>query len=287
MTTAAMTIGMSLRTAYLAGDGDIIDRKLLGDPDKWLAQLRGRGVDRIELRVVGPDTSPDQAVAAYRRVRDAGMDVSIHGALPPIDCGENWPATSPAFVQLVDLLAADNQSPCAVALHAYAARDGNRDELASRTVARLRQMLAWIDRQAAPIHLALEVNRAKQTIDPGADYDGVLVMVSRIDHPRLGICWDFGHSCANARNDLSPLMPPVGFAARVAHTHIHDLAPSGETHWPLTEGRVPLDAYAAALRDADYAGVWNLELSPERFADAVDAPQCALDSVDRLKSFKA
>jgi len=51
----------------------------------------------------------------------------------------------------------------------------------------------------------------------------------------------------------------------VIHTHVHDMSPEGQTHWPLDGGRVPLARNARLLRRAGYRGLYCLELSPDRF----------------------
>ena len=52
------------------------------------------------------------------------------------------------------------------------------------------------------------------------------------------------------------------------HTHIHDLYPGTDaTHWPLTCGTIPLFNNVKLLKAGGYSGLYNLELSPERFKD--------------------
>ena len=77
-----------------------------------------------------------------------------------------------------------------------------------------------------------------------------------------GFCWDIGHAFWNVTHGKMDLQAPTGFVAGVIHTHLHDLAADGQTHWPFSEGRVPLATYLEALRGVGYQGVFNLEMYP-------------------------
>ena len=91
------------------------------------------------------------------------------------------------------------------------------------------------------------------------------------------MCWDMGHTTMNVLDGRMPHLPPAAFLDRVIHTHIHDLrtaSPSAardslETHHPLTHGVVRVDEYLDLLHDRGYDAVLDLELSPQRFPDAV------------------
>jgi sugar phosphate isomerase/epimerase len=73
------------------------------------------------------------------------------------------------------------------------------------------------------------------------------------------------------------------FLDNVIHTHIHDLSPGGETHWPLTESVVPLADFVLSLKEKNYAGTYNLELRPERWQKVIDAKTGIFESISILK----
>jgi len=282
MIEAAPRLGMSLTPRYLAGDPGAVEHNHYGPVDTFLEELRRASVSSIELRAIGPGSDIEQSLAALQRVHDAGLAATIHGALPPATCGDNWPTAVPALLAAMERLRDLSAAPCPITLHAYAEPDGDITSLATQTAQRLTAMADWIEREAMPVTLALELNRAKATIDPSVTYAGVLEMQRGAGRANVGICWDFGHTWSNVeRHGLAP-DAPAEFAAAVIHTHIHDLGSTGKTHWPLTEGRLPLERSVHALQGAGYMGVWNLELSPERFADEGNVRKKVLGSVERL-----
>lgn len=276
-------IGMSLATRYLSGDTETLETRLFGRPEMFLETLARSGVDSIEMRTISADTPPQTALNALERVWAAGLEVTIHGTLPPLSAGSNWQEALPGFIKAVERLAEhDPHSPCPVTVHAYSTHGYAPETLAKSTAERLTAMAEWLDTEQLPVELMLELNRAKNSPDPSTTYEGVLSMHEQVAHRRLGICWDFGHTYANVRNGLMNSTPPPDFVRAVGHTHIHDLGATGRTHWPLDEGRLPLSDYVRSLRETGYNGVWNLELSPDRFVDEGDVKERVLESAERL-----
>ena len=153
------------------------------------------------------------------------------------------------------------------------------DVLAERTVETLGTLLGG----GGGVDVALELNRVKGRNDPGVDYDSLLAIRARVGDARLGFCWDFGHTCHNMRKGCLPSYPPPAFLQGVIHTHIHDLGPGDQTHWPLGRGLVPVGRWVGLLADAGYGGVLNLELEPGRFADGLDLRTATLESVALLR----
>ena len=151
------------------------------------------------------------------------------------------------------------------------------------TISALQQLLEERDKRNAPFRFALEINKSKAKVDPSFTWEGVSSIVEEIDHPALGICWDFGHAHYNHRIGSISAEPPETFLRRVIHTHIHDLSPEDITHWPLCEGVVPLARNCELLHDAGYQGVYNLELDPPRYPDYENLGDALYDSVTTLK----
>jgi sugar phosphate isomerase/epimerase len=136
-------------------------------------------------------------------------------------------------------------------------------------------------------------------------------VVSAVDSPALGICFDFGHAFISSREEgfamdeaLRAVMP------RLVHVHIHDnfgkpsvpnaraidmmFRGSGDLHLPPGWGAIPYEALFSIFA-ADFQGIFTLELQP-RFADcygearewvsrraALSRPDGAQDSAARLK----
>ena len=110
-------------------------------------------------------------------------------------------------------------------------------------------------------------------------------MLLEIDSPRVGACWDFGHSAANLRNGYSEMFPGDDFLKRVIHTHIHDISDEGKTHFPLTCGNLDLKGCMNRLLNTGYKGVFNFEPGVDRWPWNADEKRSAMfASIDILAS---
>lgn len=276
-------IGLSLPYAYLAGREDAPFYHAFGSVDKSLALFKKHGVYSIEIRAIGPATDAMIVMKIAHQIWDAGFELTVHGELPvyPVK-GDDLSVIFPALHMLSEPLRKRGQIAM-VPLHAYQQVDGDGATLADQSVASLKQLVALCEKQEQPYRFAVELNRSKKTVDPAVTYEGVLDIHDRVAHPLLGICWDFGHTYSNVSRGLLAPVASASFVENVCHTHIHDLSETGVTHSPLTEHRLPLQAYVTLLKDAGYQGVWNLELSPERFVNQTSTGQRILESIQVLK----
>lgn len=275
--------GFSLPPAYLAETETAPESvwvRALGQPATALERLRKMGLTSIELRAVKPGMKPELVRAAINNVTRHRLKFTIHGALPPTDEQVGTVEGFPLWA-LADEIA-ETQGEVTIPLHARFALEGELEPVIAATVAALRRLLDERDRRRAPFRFALEINRAKAKIDPSFTWDGVAAIVETVNHPALGICWDFGHAFYNYRAGLIAAEPPAAFLEKVIHTHIHDLNSNGKTHFPLREGVVPLARYCELLRSVGYDGVYNLELDPARYPDDAELGATLYDSVATL-----
>ena len=277
-------LGLSLPPSYLAGTPSSAEatlvRETCGEPAAFLGELRVQGVTSVELRKVRGDASPNLILAAAERVWAAGLNVTVHGTTPEREgstLAELFAPLEPFWRALTE-----HQPEVMMTLHAYRARAGEMASLETRTVELVQKVLEDADRRGLPLKIVLELNRAKDWVDPSYTYEGLLRMWRRIDHPRAGFCWDVGHAYRNVTEHGLVLEPPQAFLERTVHTHIHDLSGTGQTHWPLTKGVVPLGTFVEALVGAGYGGIYNLELSPARFGQAEGVREGIDGSIDRL-----
>ncbi|MEA1978365.1 MAG: TIM barrel protein [Chloroflexota bacterium] len=90
----------------------------------------------------------------------------------------------------------------------------------------------------------------------GERREDVLALVTEIDHPRLGICWDTGHDIRHGMTQD----PSKEWLERVVHVHVHDIDDSGEDHFPLVFNKVPNKHWIQLLMDAGMEGTITLEL---------------------------
>ncbi len=270
--TAVTPLGLSLPVDYLSGapasrESRILQREFR-DAGESLARFRALGVSAIELRRITPDTTADVMGRAVDAVRRAGMSITVHGYLPESAARASIEGAYPWLPALLEH-ARGLQHRIVFTVHAYAASsDGTdelRDDLRKDTIDALRRLA----RQASglPIRLvfAVELNREKRLPDPGTTWEGVTLICREVGQASVGICWDWGHGYANALGGFIPMEPSEAFVGRVVHTHVHGVGESGQTHWPLEGGGVPLGRFTSILRAAGYGGLYALELSPARF----------------------
>jgi len=277
-------IGFSLPPAYLAEQDISPDNVLirgLGQPREALQRLKERGVTSIELRMVRPGTDPALARLVIDNVIKAGLEFTIHGLLPPSEDQTDTVEGFPSW-DLVDIIR-EKQGEVTIPLHAKFRMEGEMEPVIADTISALRRLLEERDRREAPFRFALEINKSKAKVDPSFTWEGVSSIVEEINHPALGICWDFGHAHYNHRIGLISAEPPEAFLRKVFHTHIHDLSSEDKTHWPLCEDIVPLARNCELLHNAGYQGVYNLELDPPRYPDYENLSEALYDSVTRLK----
>lgn len=277
-------IGISLPPAYLAGEHNDLLSNALGPPTTCLADLRQAGVQAIELQTIRPQTDTLVALEAARQVQLAGLRLTIHGQLPAGDSSgvDIYPTLLPICLRAVEM-----NERVIITVHSYQSKTEPTKVLVERTIRAILDMLNRAEHDALPIQLALELNRARHQNDPGTSYAQLLEMHSRIADPRVGFCWDLGHTLANARQGLMTTDAPVEFLRHVLQTHIHSLGPNDETHWPLTTNVSPLSSCLDSLASTDYTGVLNLELAAYRFAESIGVRKGIFDSIANLTSLLA
>jgi hypothetical protein len=285
-----MSLGVSLPCDYLSGAGGSAAaaalQEALGTADGALAVLADAGVASVEVRHVFNDTPSGFVIAAVQRVWRAGLRVSLHPSTPPRGEVAGLAVVFPWLPAIVGDRPRGQQE-LLLTIHACSAVGGDLDRLRLQTEVMFGRLSQMADQEGMPLRFALELNRAKEPGDPSTTYRDVGRMHAAIAAARVGICWDWGHTHANVSAGLIPRMPPPEFVREVIHTHIHDLGPTGATHWPLGSDGVPLAEYAGALRRSGYRGVYCLELSPERFHPQPPVDRALMASIDLLAAATA
>lgn len=143
--------------------------------------------------------------------------------------------------------------------------------------------------EAAEVMLGIE-----NTAYP-ADPDEFEEILSRINHPAVGVTLDLGHVTYWLRRDGQASLPHdelvavymehlLGFITRLAdsiiHIHAHDVnAATLRDHREIGTGLIDFDAVFTALRGAKYDGMLEVELEE---SDVVGA---ATRSIERLARF--
>lgn len=260
-------ISLSPRLFWMEKQTDC-DRKLLeecGGVDGLMRLLKGLGVTAVELRSVEPTENPAAVLCCARAIWEAGLKLSVHGAVPK-EVGP-FAETCPSLLPLLEQAKA-YQSSVTVTLHSYITGD---DADVAPAIKKTRALLKLWSRDARRygFRLALELNRDKQNGDPSVTPCGVLEMLEGTDPELVGVCFDFGHYYSNVRTYGlgEDALPDRRFLERVIHTHIHALGAKG-THFPLdASAELPLEHYVRGLARAGYDGIYNVELEFIRIPD--------------------
>jgi len=280
-------IGISIPWDYLSGnivttDGEIL-RQNFGNAACFLTFLKDLEVTHIELRHRKKDMPQSEMKSVFQLLADSEFQITIHGDSPPK--GKTWTINQVfPWIEAFKNIYPSGSDPLMITLHPY---KGNKEKEAYRiqTVKFIKQLSDKIKEFNIPIILALENQRNKGFIDPGTSFYEIEQMWKEIERSNVGICWDMGHCYANYLIDKSiyPLFPNDKFTKQVTHTHIHDLGPDGRTHWIFKENIVPLADNIRQLKNMGYSGVYNLELSFDRFFSEPDQPKLLKDTIIKLR----
>lgn len=278
------------------------NKELLAQHDsfeQYILALKSRGTDSIEIRKLMrevDEVSYDAVNSSVQKIWNAGMQITIHGDLTGNSTGDFFSDVYPSMTYILQHFQ-KYQSKIVMTLHALQepskSSEKTQDELKEQTIDVLKQWTKIVEDENLPIYFALENNRSKdKSIDPGNSCKVVTEMVKRVDSKHLGICWDMGHLYSNllVERELDMKLghlPSEDFLKRVIHTHIHALNDVGRTHFPLTdEFKIPITEYVKALQNYGYEGVYNLELSFDRFDKDAKVAEQVFSSIKRLRELQ-
>lgn len=267
-----MNIGVSLSPAFLCGQAASRHQtNMLKDGlTPFLTRLQTAGCTHIELRAIRRDTPKEIIIGAVRTAQEAGLLLTVHGALSDEPAELFWSRLLPVLTA---------QKNLCVTVHSASTRE--------ETLLLLRRMGEYALLHHPGVRLALENNRSKKGDNINlVECAGVASTVGAADLPNLGTCWDFGHFYWDHLTHPSLLpdaLPPEAFLQRAIHTHIHSVY-ANTTHFPLTMGDLPLKFFIRALQKAGFSGVYNLEPEPERWDESIDAADEIIRSVEILRN---
>ena len=255
-------IGISLPYTWLLGD------EQLPKPEVLLPQLWEKGVRSIELRMIPAGEKPENVRRAADILWDYGFKITIHATAKT---AEN--AVAEVLAPLSAVIAHKRQSNFIVTIH----------PIVGDNAAMLIALSNHIISQGYPVKIALENERKLPDKTEGNGLALTLKAVTKADRDNIGICFDMGHFAwyADHFTEDSNTLPPKEFLSKVIHTHIHAYE-EGTTHYPLVEWKEPLASYVKAL-DYGYFGVYNIELSPQRFAHKWEPVEAYLLSAEILR----
>ena len=281
-------MGISLSPDFLLGRSrkegynSLLD--LFGSPQHALAEFKDKGLTHVELRYIRPDGDAEAVLASAEVVWSAGLELTIHGKLADRTAQGSFARIYPSIAGVLSRFD-QYQEQLVITIHAYSEKAGDAGALGDETVHTVCRWISLIEREGQPVHLALELKRSKDRVDPANTCEGVLGLVERVEDRRVGICWDAGHYYANVVHGGATVLPPWDFASRTIHTHLHGLGGKGTTHHAIaTPESLPLERYVGLLRDTGYGGVYNLEFGFDRLGSGEKMAGALFSSMERLRS---
>lgn len=254
--------------------------------DLYVDYLQSLGVSSIEVRIYKQTASYEDYHEALAMIQSKGLNITIHGELSHTIVGSQVYTDYPPLLPLLENL----NKPITMPIHASQGDERNGN-YAARTAQILHRWANELNSRTYQLQFALENNRVKEVTDPGNTLNGVLEMVEALNRPDVGICWDMGHYFSNLLNgkenapaifEEDPLLNR--FCKRVVHTHIHGINLARTTHFPIqNEKNLPLQSFVQLLEQNRYKGIYNLELSLERWPQEDNAPELIAETVNYLQ----
>lgn len=238
------------------------------DRNKTLRRLKEKGVESVELRTVLRRHSAKDVLRVAQMLWNYGFSITVHSRMHTPES-----AVSDVFDPLRLLLGNMRQEKLVLVLHL----------IPGDSVAIARALAEHIDENGYPVTIALENNRLMPDGGSGDSAEQVVSVVESLNHPKIRICFDFGHYAYYAKKNGLQIIPPKKFINYVVHTHIHALD-GLKTHYPLTAAyELPLDEMLEAVHWR-YFGVYNFEPDFPRWPEDIDREAAIIDSVETLKA---
>lgn len=243
--------------------------------------LKEEGVSHIEIKLPGTLSESD-IYNVLGKVTEAGFGYTFHapGGFVFPDEFENYITL---LEQIVKISNSHFDQKATIIFHGLSSSTNTREDLLRRNrifVTRLHQVLAKYD-----VLLAFEILRDSDDngkLRTGTSYQEVIDLISPFPNGNIGVCWDFGHGYSQSKRGIHEEIPPAEFLKLVRHTHVHDYK-NKVTHLPLGQGQVPYQIYIQRLVDADFSGIFNLELNPGRIKDPENFQSYIIQSIRLLK----
>ncbi len=267
-----MKIGISLPMPFMAGlytdEGSAALQKQNHTAGPLLEKLREKGASSIELRYWQKDMDIKTIADVFRKIKKAALEFTIHGEIDVKQENLGILESMPWIETGIDIAGFSSEKPLIITMHPVKIADNTTEENYKKTVSILSHLCREIENKKLPVLIAYENQRERGGPNPAVDYKDMVSAAREAESSSIGLCWDMGHAYSNFGRSLMAENPTPDFLGMLIHTHIHDLYPGTDsTHWPLTCGTVPVDNYVKLLKKSGYRGLYNLELSPEKFKD--------------------
>lgn len=246
-----------------------------------LSCLKKEGVRYIEIKLPA-DFAIEDIRTGLGTLVEHGFEYTFHAPN-----GLDFPEQVEAYLQQLHAIARISESQfkrsTLFVIHGLSHTGLDKVNLLRQTTEYIRRLLADLDDTKFKFvfeNLRDPVLNGKKR--SGTSYAEVLYIQKMIQSNRLGICWDFGHSYAQAERGVHERVPPPEFINQVWHTHVHDYE-KNTTHIPLGHGSVPYQFYIQRLLEVGFDGIFNLELNPRRLMDPENFMTYIIKSIRLLK----
>lgn len=243
--------------------------------------LRREGVSSVELKLPAAISSRD-LIAFLKKLIDYGFQYTFHAPVG-IEYPEQFAAFSGQLVSIAGISEQEFGRSTIFVMHGLARASCSKLFLLECTQEFLRRTQAVLAN--TNFRLILEVLRESGDmgkIRTGTSYHEILELLEHPELEKVGICWDFGHTFAQAEHGIHSRIPPEAFLARVKHTHVHDYK-NEITHIPLGNGALPYQDYIQCLVRRGFTGIFNLELNPGRIHDPENFKNYIIQSIRLIK----
>jgi len=264
-----MNIGVSLPWPFISGlytdESSTAIKKQNHTIGTFLESLKEKGVLSIEFRHWQEEILP-YAGKGFKTVSDAGFQITVHGEVEENYDSLDIMQSMPWLRAYLENASQPDGEPLVITMHPVKTRGKSIEENYRKSVSILRHLCREIEDKKLPVVIAYENQRDKGFPDPAVDYKDLVSAAAEANSGSIGLCWDMGHAWSNYGRGIIAEYPVPEFIKGAIHTHIHDLYPGTDaTHWPLTCGTIPIFNNVKLLKESGYKGLYNLELSPERF----------------------
>lgn len=131
--------------------------------------------------------------------------------------------------------------------------DASRDEVFGRLASGLREVIDYANKQDVKLAFEPEPGMFIQTFDDFRE------LLSHVDGPSFGLCVDIGHVHCLEPEPIADYL--TEWRDRIYTIHIEDMNRGVHDHLRFGEGTIDFPPVLKALRDLDYRGGVNVELS--------------------------
>jgi sugar phosphate isomerase/epimerase len=230
--------------------------------DAFLDPLRQVGLEALEFELDRflPEWEPMESLIG--ECSNAGMKLSFHAPyrapnhLDGFSSGQSEDIIGyyQPMLAIAQHWADKQKTPVNVVIHGARSSNRSREALREDTL----QFLAWALSRFPGIYFAFENNHPPKEgeIKIGDTRANVLDIVDTLDHPNLGVCWDFGHDFLSGDGHEVDSR----WLSKLIHAHVHDVDEQGVDHYPLVYQNVPYSSWLPLLQSANRLRVITLEI---------------------------